>query len=93
MTTKGERNNPEINLAHELSHADDAGHGRLVDGEEQFVKRNEWQAMYNENLIRGELGLPYRLYYRVAVDPEGNVVQYLYPKFIVKKQPIKPTWY
>ena len=62
-TTKGERADGVVNLAHELFHGLDANRGKMSDQLEGGLKRNEWQATYRENILRGEMGLPLRTRY------------------------------
>jgi RHS repeat-associated protein len=90
-TTKGYQSNATTNLGHELFHAYDANNG-LMDGRlDQNLKRNEWQASYRENLLRGELKLPYREYYRS--ESNNGVISPLAPRILdVNNNPIRPSW-
>ena len=93
MTMKGESNTPAMNLAHEMAHAEDASFGLLDNRKVDLVEKSEWQAMYKENLVRKELGLPLRTYYLKGYDPDGNFVGYLPPYFVKNNLPIRPSWY
>ena len=61
-------------LAHELFHGLDANRGLLDDRLEQGLKRSEWQAVYRENNLRSQLGLPLRTHYGVQADHKGNAI-------------------
>ena len=93
-TTKGISTNPTTDLAHELFHGLDANRGLLDVRDHKGVKRSEWQAVYRENNLRGELKLPLRTHYIKNVDPSGNVLGGAGPRMLTPKNtPIKPTWY
>ena len=92
-TQKGMLVNASMDLAHEMFHADDANFGLLNSEKNKGVDKDEWQAVYNENTLRQELGLPLRTYYRVAVDSEGRRLCGISPKMTRKRLPIKPSWY
>ena len=62
-TTKGLMYSPATDLAHELAHGYDADRGLLNRTKINGLKKDEYQASYRENLIRNELGMPYRKYY------------------------------
>ena len=72
-TQTGMLTNAAIDLGHEFSHAFDAIGNidyircyypyELTDDIIKPVSSGEWKAVYRENLIRGELGLPYRTHY------------------------------
>ena len=57
---------PTINLFHELGHAWDHMAGLLAADDMNFenLQVNEWTATRTENMIRKELNLPLRTYYR-----------------------------
>ncbi|MBR1379177.1 MAG: hypothetical protein IJ557_08650 [Bacteroidaceae bacterium] len=42
------------------------------------ISINEWNALYNENILREQLNLPLRTYYRTIIDDLGT------------KQPFEP---
>ena len=72
--------NATTDLGHEFSHAYDKANGTtyptdLVDN----CPRNEWQAVYRENMIRSELGVPYRRGYKVLLQnkKDGTRTPYL----------------
>ena len=74
-TTDGWRTNPITDLGHEFSHAYDELVGYeykvgICEGESTI----EWQAVYRENLIRIELGVPLRTHYRTKIKHD-----YWYP--------------
>lgn len=66
-----------IGLGHELIHAQDANTGQLhyqndytnvttgVTYYSQYLglRKSEWRAVYGENMVRGQLGIPLRAYY------------------------------
>ena len=93
MTTAGKQNSPELNLVHEMAHAYDSSFGLLNDEMVKQVKKSEWQAIYNENIIRQELGLPLRTRYLKATDTEGNDLGYTGPCFVKHNKPYRPSWY
>ena len=65
--------NGTIDLAHELSHAFDDERGWTDQSPwNGDLKKSEWVACYRENLIRKELGLPYRTYYSLQTSSEGH---------------------
>jgi RHS repeat-associated protein len=98
-TTMGMVNNPGLILAHEMAHALDANRGlmddRVPDSNYPKVTRNEWQAVYRENLIRGQLKLPLRTHYLKSVDPSSReVLKGIGPKMLTSGGlPILPSWY
>ena len=71
-----------ISLAHEMAHASDANKGVLhfsKDFTSQLTKtsyypkyngllKSEWRAVYRENLIRRQLGIPMRAYYGINLQ-------------------------
>ena len=84
---------PFIGLAHEMGHALDALRGNLYFNHDkgiyrakhQGVFKSEWQAVYRENMIRKELGLPLRTHYYIdngrpsgasMLDSEGRPLGY-----------------
>nr|WP_281277236.1 M91 family zinc metallopeptidase [Sediminibacterium goheungense] len=81
------------NLGHELFHARDANRGLLDTRLESGLKRDEWQASYKENVLRGQLGMPTRTNYRTAYDPSTGVSSPTTPRIVdAKNNPIKPSW-
>ena len=87
-------NNPITKLIHEMFHARDANRGRL-DGRTDIgeIKRDEWQATYKENVVRQQMGLPLREFYR-SLD-NGETVTPHPPRLlstIDKNKPIFPFW-
>ena len=93
-TTAGIRYDQQTDLAHEMSHAFDASYGLLNDKLEQGIKKDEWQAVYRENLIRSQLNLPLRTNYLDQVDQAGTVIG-PYPPYMLNAngEPIRPSWY
>ena len=86
-TTAGVKVNAIVDLAHEMFHAKDANHGLLDDREEYGIKRSEWQAVYNENIFRTQMGYPLRIHY--VRDEHGNG---LVTEMLRNGKPIKPWW-
>ncbi len=66
-------------LGHEFSHVyDKAEKTQYKVGNLDNCPRNEWQAVYRENMIRKELGLEYRRGYKVILqNKDGTRSQYL----------------
>jgi hypothetical protein len=94
-TTLGLKTNASIDLAHEMFHALDANRGLLDDRKENGVKRSEWQAVYRENNVRSQLGLPLRNSYISEQDGEtGAILRGLPPSMLnSSNQNSKPSWY
>lgn len=93
-TTNGTQVNPAIDLAHEMFHALDANRGLLDDRLEQGIKRGEWQAVFRENTLRSQMGVPLRTHYVKSVDQSGNVLGGAGPRMITNSNtPILPSWY
>ena len=72
--------NATTDLGHEFSHAYDMAKGvEYPAGNYDNCPRNEWQAVYRENMIRGELGVPYRRGYNVLLynKKDGTKTTYL----------------
>ena len=63
--------NGTCDLAHELSHAFDDNNNWTDVTPVDELKKSEWVACYRENLIRKELGLRYRTYYKKEETPDG----------------------
>ena len=78
-----------------MFHAWDANDG-LLDNRVQngIIKNSEWQATYNENMLRGQMNLPLRTYYHTMIDKNGNYLggtgQYLLDS---NNNSIKPIGY
>jgi RHS repeat-associated protein len=70
-TINGQQTNGTIDLAHELFHGLDANRGMLDNRKEQGVPRSEWQAVYRENSLRGQLNLPLRTHYATYKNNVG----------------------
>lgn len=95
-TLTGVSSNPVTDLGHELFHGLDANRG-LLDSRTDFgpgIKRDEWQATYRENVLRGELNISLRTHYQSSVDTSGNVLGGTGPNVLTPaNQPILPPWY
>ena len=92
-TTKGGQRNKITDLAHELFHAMDANHGRLDDRLVDGVSISDWQAVYNENILRGQMRAPLRTHYVVGVHEDGRYSCGLGPSMINSDgKPVKPSW-
>lgn len=93
-TTNGGQINPITDLAHEMFHALDSNRGLLDDRRDNGVKRDEWQAVYRENILRGQLNEPLRTHYIKSVDSSGNFIGGTGVRMITPtNQPLLPTWY
>lgn len=84
MNTLGTADRPAyIGLAHEMAHAKDANEGIYYPGNDhanpdngitdyqaqyQGVNKREWRAVYMENVIRGQMGVPLRTSYDVLYE-------------------------
>jgi hypothetical protein len=94
-TTSGVQTNGTMDLGHEMFHGLDANRG-LLDQRRDFggVKRDEWQAVYRENMVRSQSGLPLRTHYQILKDPSGNVLGGTGPRMITPAStPLLPSWY
>ena len=91
-TTEGGTINAMIDLAHEMFHAKDANHGRLDDRLEKEIKRNEWQSIYYENILRIQLELPLRTHFFTEEDINGNFIGGSGTYMLDNGLPIKPWW-
>lgn len=101
-TTTSDDTSSHIILGHEMAHALDANRGKSDDTiyktskkEGENYTRNEWQAVYRENLIRSELGLPLRTHYGRTLDKEtkkysGSAGTQMLGS---DNEIIKPVWY
>ncbi len=93
-TTDGGQTNATTDLAHEMFHCLDANRGLLDDRLQDEVKRSEWQAVYRENVLRGQIGQPLRTHYIKSVDPSGAYIGGVGIRMITPaNQPILPTGY
>jgi hypothetical protein len=57
-------------LGHELSHAYDANYGKMDYRIHEGISRNDWMAVYRENLIRQQLKQPLRTHYSKKLEPD-----------------------
>ncbi|UUV22658.1 M91 family zinc metallopeptidase [Paenimyroides aestuarii] len=93
--TTSDLTSKEIIFGHEMGHALDSNRGKLDRTLENGIKKSEWQAVYRENLIRSELGLPLRTHY--GREREAETGRYLGPAGSKMLGPnneiIKPYWY
>jgi RHS repeat-associated protein len=94
-TTAGGLSNATVNLAHEMFHALDANRGLLDDRRDvQGIKRSEWQAVYRENNLRSELGVPLRTHYGTTFNSNGVFLGGSSAKMLDSSgKQIKPSWY
>ena len=93
-TLLGGKINAATDLAHEMFHALDANRGLLDDRDENGIKRSEWQAVYRENILRGQLSLPLRTHYKTVKDITGDFVGGDGPNMLdANNKPIFPIWY
>ena len=84
-------NSPTTNLMHELFHGRDANRGLLDNRLNNGLKYDEWQATYKENIVRQQMGLPLREYYRV--QDNAGVITGLPPRMLdASNNPILPSW-
>lgn len=75
---------------HTATRLADANMGLLDPTDHDGSIRSEWQAVYRENLIRGELGIPLRVSHRSTYNGQLSPAS---PFMIdVNNQPVKPTW-
>ena len=93
-TTGGELINPITDLAHEMFHAEDADNGLLDERTWNDLERSEWQACYNENLLRLEMNQPLRTHHKKIKVVSGSNSFYVWGKpYLLKDgKPIKPWW-
>jgi hypothetical protein len=93
-TVNGGQTNATTDLAHEMFHGRDANRGLLNGTILNGYKKDEWQAVYRENVLRGQLGQPLRTNYGTAVDPSGAYNGGAGPRMITPGgQPILPQGY
>ena len=92
--TQGLTETPFADLAHEMFHALDANRGLLTDEKTFGIKNNEWQAVYRENTLRSQAGLPLRTHYQVAINAHGVRIGGAGPRMLtLDNQIIRPSWY
>lgn len=87
LDVNGSRSRPSfIGLAHEMFHAQDANAGQLHYSDDytniatgatyysQYLglKKSEWRAVYGENMVRSQLGIPLREFYGVQETAPGT---------------------
>ena len=93
-TTQGLTKTPFADLAHEMFHALDANRGLLTDEKTFSIKNNEWQAVYRENTLRSQAGLPLRTHYQVAINAHGVRIGGAGQRMLtMDNQIIRPSWY
>lgn len=82
LNTNGNTNRPAfIGLGHEMFHARDSNNGVLYsydnyktyNSSDNGLYKSEWRAVYYENTVRSQLGLPLRTHYGVNDDGQGNI--------------------
>ena len=90
-TEAGIQKSPTTDLGHEFSHAYDKHFGTIyIEGSYNHISNKEWMAVYRENLIRGEMSLPYRESYgQPQYDRYGTLMES--PSMLRSKQPYLPT--
>lgn len=86
LSTAGNINRPSyIGLAHEMFHGRDSNQGVLYYGQNytgattgvtyqstyQGLLKAEWRAVYYENMVRAQSGLPLRTHYGIRQTPNG----------------------
>ncbi len=89
-------NRPYVFLAHEMFHGLDANRGLLDSRSHLHIKvlRSEWQAVYRENILRQQMGLPLRTHYIDKRDQYGNSIGPAGPYMLTPSgDPILPDWY
>lgn len=94
-TTAGIGINATTDLAHEMFHGLDANQGALDKRGylNPNVTRFEWSAVYGENRVRSQLGVPLRTHYITTKDPSGNVMGGTGPRMITPiNSPILPIY-
>ena len=92
-TLSGFRNDPSMVLAHEMGHGWDAKRGMLNPNTVDGYSKSEWQAVYIENQIRGELGLPLRTHYGSAMTGEGVKTNGIGPRMLdASNKPFIKHW-
>ena len=92
-TENGGQINSTSDLFHEMSHAFDAFHGMLDNTKFEELKKEEWQAVYRENLFRHEFKLPLRTHYYPVINIVGKFIGGTGPYMLKEGKPLKPSWY
>ena len=89
-TTAGEQKNGTADLGHEFSHVYDNAKNikGLMDLCPNNGSRSEWRAVYRENCMREEMGLPYRTGYTFR-NPDNST--YFVPMLNRKGKPYMPN--
>ena len=88
------RNDPSMILGHEMAHGLDANRGTMSGGMYNGIGKNEWQAVYRENMMRGQAGIPLRTHYETAITPQGVRTGGIgTPMLNNMNIPILPPWY
>ena len=92
-TVKGGLVNSPMDLAHEMFHGRDANRGLMDDREYEGIERNDWSAVYSENILRGQLGIQLRTHYKTAIDPSGKYIGGTGARMLTPaNQPYKPIY-
>ncbi len=98
MNTEGNFKRPAfVGLAHELFHGRESNKGQLFRNKDSEgyianhlgLSKNEWRAVYYENILRGQLNIPLRTRYGISKDADSGRRKGNGPMLIDKnKQPI-----
>ncbi|GAA0874333.1 hypothetical protein GCM10009118_07410 [Wandonia haliotis] len=87
-------NRPSVFLGHEMFHSLDANRGLFDSRTHLGISRNEWQAVYRENVLRQQMGLPLRTHYKSSYNPSTGERKGLPPYMLTSgSSPILPSWY
>jgi hypothetical protein len=87
-------NRPFVFLSHEMFHGLDANRGLLDSRPHLGIARSEWQAVYRENMLRQQMGLPLRTYYKSQLNSNTGVEKPLPPYLLTPSAtPLLPSWY
>jgi RHS repeat-associated protein len=81
---------PFIMLGHEMAHGKDANRGMLYPGDilgsynpsHNGLLKREWRAVYYENIVRGQLGLPLRAYYKLNFNLDNSTFSSSGPRLL-----------
>ncbi|WP_347160472.1 RHS repeat-associated core domain-containing protein [Pontibacter chitinilyticus] len=93
-TLNGAGLNSVTDLAHEMFHGLDANRGLLDSRISQGIERSEWQAVYRENVLRGQLNVSLRTHYIKAVDSNGKFIGGSGTRMLTPaNKPLLPSWY
>lgn len=93
LTVEGSQYSPATDLAHELFHGLDANRGLLNKDEVQGSSKSEWQAVYRENILRQQLGLPVRKSHKQRRNENGHLIINGPLMIDDNNQPIRPYWW